>query len=316
MMNRGLMTTENTCINILIAGVTTTTATITNTGDIVSTLSNAITSAEAGLTVQNSGTISGRSTAISLGSTDQTAVSRITNSGLIEVQGTASSDTAILSNGTIRLLNTGTIFGLLNLGDGNDTIDNRAGTIIGQVLMDDGSNLFLGGALGEFVTAGVGNDTLRGEGGDDDIASGAGDDALRGGAGDDVLSGSIGLDTLRGGDGDDTLTGGGDADTLHGGAGEDVFRFLLASDSDTAQVADVIQDFRRGDDVIDLAAFAPAAFTFVGTGAFTGGGSASFGFDKVAGNVIVQADLNGDGVADFELDLLGAKSVSLSDFVL
>ncbi len=73
------------------------------------------------------------------------------------------------------------------------------------------------------------NDTLTGDGGDNE---------LRGYAGDDVLSGGAGADTLR---------GDGGADTLTGGAGDDVFLFTQASENQA-----VITDFSEGDR-LDLA---------------------------------------------------------------
>ncbi|MEM8794323.1 MAG: M10 family metallopeptidase C-terminal domain-containing protein [Pseudomonadota bacterium] len=60
-------------------------------------------------------------------------------------------------------------------------------------------------------------------------------------------------DVVVGGEGDDTLVGGGRADILTGGSGEDVFRYDLLSDS-TINATDVITDFDRSADVIDLSA--------------------------------------------------------------
>ncbi len=316
LMNRGLMTTESLVISIDIANTTTTTTSITNSGDIVSTLSSVINCAEAGLTLQNSGLISGRSTAISLTSSELSVTSRINNSGSIEVQPTSTIDTAILCNGTLRLINTGLILGVINLGDGNDTVDNRVGTILGEIQLDDGSNLFLGGALGEDVSAGIGSDTIRGEGGDDEIASSWGNDLVRGGLGDDSINGSLGFDSIYGGLGDDTILGGGEADLLHGGAGKDVFLFNAPGDSDTGQISDQIMDFRRGDDLIDLSGFAPTIFDFVGTGPFTGNGTASFSYFRVPGNLLVSADLNGDALMDFQIEVFGTRTLATTDFVL
>lgn len=316
LMNRGLMTTENTCINISIANTSVTSSAITNAGHIVSTLSAAITSAEAGVTLQNSGLISGRSTAINLGSSDVTALNRINNSGVIEVQPTTTLDNAITSNGALRLVNTGTIFGTVNLGNGNDVVDNRAGVITGEIQLDDGNNLAIGGALGEVITSGSGLDTIRGEAGDDTLSSSLGHDLLRGGLGDDLLSASFGLDTLHGGLGDDTITGGNDTDLLFGGAGRDHFVFTAPGDSDPLQDPDRIADFKQREDLIDLSAFAPATFTFVGKNALTGAGTASFGYAKTAGLVTLLADLNGDGSADFRAEVAGPGALALSDFLL
>lgn len=316
LMNSGLMTTENTCINLSIANTNTTTAAITNAGQIVSTLSSAIVCAEAGLNIQNTGLISGRTYAINISSADLTATNRINNSGTIEAQATSTLDYAITCNGTLRLVNTGTILGQVNLGDGNDIVDNRAGLITGAIQLDDGDNLFFGGILGETITSGIGLDTLRSDAGDDTVSAGFGNDLVRGGAGDDVLVGSFGDDALHGGAGDDTLTGGAEADQLFGGAGKDVFVFLAPGDSDPGQSPDFIPDFNSRDDLIDLSAFAPAVFNFVGTGLLTGGGTASFGYSTVAGQLTLLADVNGDGTADFRVEVTGTKALVLADFIL
>ena len=55
-----------------------------------------------------------------------------------------------------------------------------------------------------------------------EITAGSGNDVLRGGAGNDILDGGAGNDRLYGDDGDDTLYGGDDDDYLRGDAGNDV----------------------------------------------------------------------------------------------
>ena len=67
------------------------------------------------------------------------------------------------------------------------------------------------------------------------MLGGAGGDTLTGGAGDDLLVGGAGADTLTGGSGDDQLIGGSGNDTLDGGAGYD--NYVIAG-QDTIQDAD------------------------------------------------------------------------------
>lgn len=81
---------------------------------------------------------------------------------------------------------------------------------------------------GEYLTGGIGNDTLVGGMGSDDLSGGLGDDLIIGGQGDDYLSGDDGYeaglggnDTLYGGEGDDILVGQGGNDVLFGGPGDD-----------------------------------------------------------------------------------------------
>jgi hemolysin type calcium-binding protein len=62
----------------------------------------------------------------------------------------------------------------------------------------------------ESVTAGGGDDLLRGDGGGNALDGGPGDDVVTGLGGDDDLRGGRGVDRIRGGDGDDTLNGAAD----------------------------------------------------------------------------------------------------------
>ncbi|MEM8916944.1 MAG: M10 family metallopeptidase, partial [Pseudomonadota bacterium] len=81
------------------------------------------------------------------------------------------------------------------------------------------------------------------KGGDDD-------DVLDGLGGNDVVRGYDGNDTLLGGTGDDTLRGEAGNDVMTGGAGSDAF---LIRASKWAEGEDLITDFERGTDTIDLA---------------------------------------------------------------
>jgi len=138
-----------------------------------------------------------------------------------------------------------------------------------------------------------------------------------GGKGDDVLSGGRANDTLRGGDGDDALTGNKGADRLTGGKGADHFVFADASDSlPTAGARDVITDFKQSEgDKIHLLREGSPAYSFVGASAFTGkvGEVRSF---VSAGKTFVQLDVDGDGVADLGIILVGTMTLTQSDFIL
>lgn len=80
------------------------------------------------------------------------------------------------------------------------------------------------------------------------ISAGAGDDTLVGAGGDDHLVGGGHNDSLVGNDGDDTLIGGGHNDSLNGGAGND--RVIGGSGNDTI-AASAGDDFIKGEDGID-----------------------------------------------------------------
>ena len=166
------------------------------------------------------------------------------------------------------------------------------------------------------LTSGSGDDTLSGGNDNDTLTSGAGLDVLDGGTGNDILDAGDGADTLKGGLGADDLTGGGENDRF-------VFGHHLES---KVGAEDDIIDFAPGD-LIDLsgidavAAFdingliikdaVNSAFTFIGAGAFTG----AQGQLRYAGGV-VQGDINGDAVADFAINVLGAPPLIAPEFVL
>lgn len=101
----------------------------------------------------------------------------------------------------------------------------------------------------ENAVAGAGNDVLKGNELGNELEGNGGDDRLYGYAGADTLEGGPGADRLYGSAGDDTLTGGPGDDRLSGGADADVFVFTPGDGED------VITDFTRGEDKIDLSAF-------------------------------------------------------------
>ncbi|MNV13121.1 Poly(beta-D-mannuronate) C5 epimerase 2 [compost metagenome] len=68
-----------------------------------------------------------------------------------------------------------------------------------------------------------------------------------------VLDGGIGNDILSGGTGNDRLVGGAGKDVLTGGAGIGIFDFNALNETGlTSTTWDVISDFVRGSDKIDL----------------------------------------------------------------
>jgi Ca2+-binding RTX toxin-like protein len=81
--------------------------------------------------------------------------------------------------------------------------------------------VFNGTANGDNVIASEGDDTIRGNDGNDRAESGAGNDNIIGGDGDDIISDSFGDDVLKGGDGDDAMSSGQGFDLNQGGLGQD-----------------------------------------------------------------------------------------------
>lgn len=160
----------------------------------------------------------------------------------------------------------------------------------------------LGGG-GDNITTGDGIDTLSGGGGNDYLA-GAGDN--------DKLFGGDGSDTLVGGDGADVVNSGFGADNLSGGAGGDIFSFGGLSDSSATDGVDLITDLDDLTDRIDLKKIdanttASGDQKFVKVAAFDGnaGQLVVSAYDSVADRTYIYGDVDGDGLADFTLALVG-----------
>ena len=215
-----------------------------------------------------------------------------------------------------------TLLGTATDGTGNEFNNTVTGNLV--------DNRLGGFAGNDTLFGGVGNDTLRGDSGSDSVLGGDGEDSLRGGSGADTLSGGDGDDTLwgdvsgdrlLGDDGEDVLVGGAGRDTLFGGADADSFVFRAVADSGVLVLRDIIVGFEAGLDVIDLTRMdantvlnGNQAFAFIGTLAF---GLVAGQLRVLAGpNSVLQADVNGDGVADFELQMNGIATVSVNDILL
>ncbi len=158
---------------------------------------------------------------------------------------------------------------------------------------------------------------MKGGHGRDALFGGKGHDALNGGRGHDALDGGHGRDLVRGGAGDDAIEGGAGKDMLIGGSGADMFVFVSVAHSKRNK-ADIIRDFDANDDGIDLAAIdadtgsaGDQAFDFIGAARFSG----AAGELRHAG-LKLQADVDGDGRADFVVKLLDAGTLGADDFLL
>ena len=215
-------------------------------------------------------------------------------------------------------------------GEGRDRIE----TLVSFDLMQ-AQNVEVLALLGSAALNGWGNDSdnlLVGNNGSnglyagdgyDRVIAGYGDDSVDGGLGEDQLFGGGGQDTILGGDGDDRITGGAKADSLTGGLGADVFYFVHGGGSRAAGHSgalrgDTIADFVSGQDRINLAAIdadltvgGDQAFVFIGTAAF----AAVAGQLRYAGGLL-EADLDGDGLADMQFAVTGAVFLAVTDLSL
>ena len=162
------------------------------------------------------------------------------------------------------------------------------------------------------LRTGGGNFTGNGTSAANVLTGGTGNDSLNGNGGDDLLQGLAGNDVLRGGIG---------RDELHGGTGNDRFVFSSAAEAGLGAARDVIADLVAGDR-IDLSAIdansssrGDQAFGSALVGSFTGV-RAQLQITAATDYVIVAGDIDGNRVADFEIQILGRTSLSAADFIL
>ncbi|WP_414472641.1 beta strand repeat-containing protein [Microvirga sp. M2] len=197
---------------------------------------------------------------------------------------------------TIR--NGGMIAGDIHLLGGDDMFDGRGGTVIGMIDLGDGDDTAHGGDGDDTLIGGDGDDALYGEGGND---------VLEGGAGNDTLDGGSGIDDMAGGLGDDTYIVADDGDWAQEEAGEGtdtvyasisftlgphIENLILTGTRDLSgtgnDIANVITG-NAGSNVLDGAA---GADTLIG-----GLGDDVYFVDDV-GDVVIENDREGtDGVA-------------------
>ncbi|MCK9988381.1 MAG: hypothetical protein AzoDbin1_04853, partial [Azoarcus sp.] len=214
----------------------------------------------------------------------------------------------------------------------------------GQILATSAANL-TGNGLNNVLYAGAGDNVIKGGAGTDTVDYGLAAGAVTvslaintaqttGGSAVDTLSsienltGSSFNDRLTGSSANNVLTGGVGQDTLTGGGGSDNFDFnALAETGVTSSSWDIITDFVRGQDKIDLSTLdanaattaTNEAFTFIGTSAFSATdatGQVRYVYDSVSATGTLYGSTNTDGEAEFAITLMGASTLTATDFVL
>jgi uncharacterized delta-60 repeat protein len=232
--------------------------------------------------------------------------------------------------------------------DGDDTLlmveSVRGSEHADRIAGDAQANSLLGGLGNDTIAGGAGADTLQGGDGKDTVDYSAAEGAVVASLADktaiqdgwgatdvftsierlvgsdfgDRFAGDGRLNWLDGGNGNDTLEGGGSRDLLTGGAGADVFVYIAVTDSVIGNSRDLIQDFTRSQgDRIDLRGLdantlldGVQGFAFIGGAAFSAAGQL-----RVTGTLL-SGDVDGDGIADFEIRVLGEPSLQAGDFLL
>jgi hemolysin type calcium-binding protein len=198
-------------------------------------------------------------------------------------------------------------------------IDLLAGTSSGGHAQGDtliGIEAVIGTSFADRLTGDAANNRLDGEDGSDTLLGGEGRDTIRGGS---VFGESAAAA--------DRITGGKDADILNGDAGGDLFVYLAVRDSGVdPSKRDLIADFSRAQgDRIDLSAIdartggADNAFVFSPGGVLTGQAGQLIAASIGDRRFLVQGDVDGDGVADFAIEVFTPVNISAMqaiDFVL
>lgn len=218
------------------------------------------------------------------------------------------------------------------------------------------ANIITGNANGNLLNGGIGIDSMAGGVGDDTyVVDRAGDRTIEAadqgidlvnsavsyvlganvenlkltGALATVGTGNALANTITGNSAANVITGGLGRDIMTGGGGADRFDFnAIGETTKIAATRDIIKDFNHLVDKIDLNTIdantkiaGDQAFKFIGSVAFHKvAGELNFVMSDLAGTVddktIVRGDLNGDGIADFHIELFGLKTLTAADFLL
>jgi serralysin len=187
------------------------------------------------------------------------------------------------------------------------------------------------GVVIEDAVGGGGADKIYGNAVSNRLSGNAGNDTINGYEGSDLLWGGLGTDALNGGTENDILTGGLGRDYMTGGLGLDDFDFNFASETGkTAATRDVIKDFTHLQDDVDLFNI-DANSRIAGNQAFKFLAVKGAAFTGVAGQLhwlqinpvgttgdktIIEGDVNGDKIADFQIELTSLKTLTAADFNL
>jgi Ca2+-binding RTX toxin-like protein len=231
----------------------------------------------------------------------------------------------------------------LGLTGGAANLDITGNEFGNRLVGNDGANRINGGAGIDTMFGGKGDDIYFVDAFDDHVAEAVGEgrdtiyttsdycffdgqeiEVLIGNAGSKGLHlmGNELAQTIIGNVGDDFLHGDGDADILIGGRGRDTFVFLELHDgtpgADRCQVA----DFAQGQDQILLTPIQAVSgsatdqsFAWIGANGFSGK-AGELHQVNLGGSTLIEGDINGDRVADIQIELKGKYVLTAGDFLL
>jgi Ca2+-binding RTX toxin-like protein len=280
--------------------------------------------------------------------TDTASYANATGAVTVTLTGTGGSSTGADGSDTLVSIENvvGSAFNDTLTGNGSaNVLDGGAGA--DNIQGGGGDDTLVGGDGGDTLDGGAGNNTVDYSGSSAavtiNLSSGRGSGGAATGdtlsniqnimasAFNDKLTGNGQANVLTGGAGNDQITGGGGSDIMNGGTGADDFIFANSTDIGTSASHDALMDFEAGGttaatavDHIDLSLIDAItrttnrddAFTFIDTGAFTnhaGELRVQVTGDHVA-NIL--GDTNGDGIADFVLEVHYTGTLDATDFVL
>lgn len=243
------------------------------------------------------------------------------NIGNDDLLGGDGDDTLMGGDGDDRL-DGGAGGAMIDGGEGRDTVSYESATRSVRVDLQNDALMFNDAVGDTFVNVEVfqtGNnvDQLRGDAGANELYTGGLSDRLYGRAGDDMLFGETGADAFYGGTGADVMTAGDDI-----GRTDRFIYFNIVESGVGAGNRDVITDFVSGEDRIEISRFDADTtqgfkqrFDFIADVAFSNV-AGQLRYEQTGGVTIVQADVDGDSVADFEIELTGVMDLQLSDFLI
>ena len=207
-----------------------------------------------------------------------------------------------------------------------ETLRLQEGATVG--VGNDLANSIVGTGQADSLSGLGGDDDLRGRDGNDTLVGGDGADKLFGEAGGDRLDGGAGNDSLYGGEGNDILIGGAGSNRFEGGPGADTMVGGSGADSFVYRPWDLVDVDRiegfssaQGDRILlaeldaNLKTSANDKFSFIGSSAFSGK-AGELRFQVINGDAHVYGDMNGDRIADFEINVVGVTKLTSADFML
>ncbi|WP_300440706.1 calcium-binding protein [uncultured Mameliella sp.] len=267
-----------------------------NHGSISSAAYDGVNVAGTGNYVSNSGQIVGARHGLEF-NTVLAETNTLVNAGTI-----TGNATAVRGDfGDERVINSGTLLGVVDLLGGADFFNGNGGTVSGTVLGGAGDDTLQGGENADVMEGGDDADLLIGRGGDDVLAGDAGNDMMLGGAGNDSMTGGNNNDTMNGNAGDDTMEGGAGNDILVGQDGSDFLDGGTLEDTLDGGNGDDVLEGDSGNDILRGRAGEDDLAGGLGRDFLTGGQDADQFVFRSTAETVVGADR--DQILDFEQGL-------------